>query len=1521
MKINVNVKEKIKNLADKQIIALHQKHRERDYWLRKLSGDLEKTIFPYDYDYQNKNIGGKNEVQTVPFNIPGPIASNLIKVSNNSDSRLFMVLVAGLIVLLNKYSGTQDIIVGAPIYKQDIEGEFINTLLVLRDQIEDNMTFKELILQVKQTITEAAEHQSYPIEVLPEQLNMQADGNGFPLFDVAILLENIHDKKYLRHIPLNMIFHLRRTDGYVEGNIEYNSFLYQKATVERIIRHYNQLLQEALFNISVKVPDMEILGEEEKRQLLFDFNNTDTQLPIDKTVVQLFEDQAERTPVNIAVESEQETLTFEQLDERANQVANYLNQAKRIESEDRVGILMDRSPLLVAAILGILKAGAAYVPIEPSLPEARIKYIINDAGIGIVISQVGYIKTLNRLQWECPLFHTYLCIDSTDIYSEEEKKSELMNETLWDSIVEAAIDEVTAGGWFTSYTGQPFTEAEMDEFGDNVLKKLAPILRKDMRVLEIGCASGITMYRIAPRVGFYHGIDLSKVTIEKNIERVEKEGYQNIKLSCLPAHEIHKIEEKNFDLVIINSVVQSFHGHNYLRGVICKAVEVLKRDGWIFIGDVMDQDLKEALTAEMIAFKQANIGKNYLTKTDWSTELFVSRPFFEDLSAEIPEIKHVEFSKKIYTIENELTKFRYDTLMSIRKTTDTPGKSEPRRILKKHKCQEDLRELEKFAAVQSFSFAHPHNLAYIIYTSGTTGKSKGVIIEHQALTNYISWAAKTYVKNGIGNFPLFTSISFDLTMTSIFTPLVTGFAIVVYEDRESEKVMLIDNIVEKNNVHIVKLTPSHLKVIREKEMEGLQSNIKGFIAGGENLDAQLAEDICKNFNGNVDIYNEYGPTEATIGCMIYTYTPQNLSRKSVPIGQPSDNAQIYLLDKNRKPIPPGGIGEMYVSGYGIARGYMNQPELTAERFVPNSFIPGKPMYKTGDLGRRLPDGNIEFVGRIDQQVKVRGYRIELGEIEEKLKKYNPSIHNRSIANENVVNTANTDIIHNCTRCALPSNYPENRFDEQGTCSICREYDTYKEEVKNYFKDIEDFKKILQKARKSNQSRYDCLLLYSGGKDSSYVLYRLVEMGLKVLAFTFDNGFISLHAFENIKRITSALNVDSIIRKTQKMDEIFVESLRSEHDVCNGCFKAVNTIGTQIAIKKGINVVVTGMSKGQIFDIKLHGLFRLGVFDEDEIEKQHLLFRKNYHSMNNKTSALLGIELKDTDLEQIHFVDFFRYDHTSVGKIKEFLKRKDKYWHQPEDTGFCSTNCIINDVGIYVHLKNRGYHNYAAQLSWDCRLGVITPKEVSEELRFDADLPKMHQILHEIGYLKEPGKDFRPVKDAVVIDRDDKNGDKYLCAYIESSAEINETELREFLSNDLPDYMIPSYFVWMGKIPLTSNGKIDRKALPGPEIKAGDEYIAPRNELEEKLAQIWSEVLGIEKEVIGIDSNFFDLGGQSLNATIMAGKIHKEFNVSVSLAEIFKTPTINGITAAIEVIEWGVNQQMISHKQETEEIII
>lgn len=281
----------------------------------------------------------------------------------------------------------------------------------------------------------------------------------------------------------------------------------------------------------------------------------------------------------------------------------------------------------------------------------------------------------------------------------------------------------------------------------------------------------------------------------------------------------------------------------------------------------------------------------------------------------------------------------------------------------------------------------PTDLAYVLYTSGTTGKPKGVKVSHKALHNYVSWAVEKYVDGGKGTFPLFTSVSFDLTLTSIFTPLASGNAIVIYDEDSQDPEHLVIKMLKDNQVDIVKLTPSHLRLLRDADLSQMpEVRLKKMIVGGEALEHNLALDIYKKLGTGFTIFNEYGPTEATVGCMIHKFDPNDNS-PAVPIGVPAANTRVYLLDEHLHLVPTGVSGEIYIAGAGLAEGYLYDQERTDANFIPNPFLQGETMYKTGDLSKRRKDGTLEYLGRADEQVKVNGYRIEVDEINYHLRRH------------------------------------------------------------------------------------------------------------------------------------------------------------------------------------------------------------------------------------------------------------------------------------------------------------------------------------------------------------------------------------------------------------------------------------------------------------------------------------------------------------------------------------------------------
>lgn len=773
------------------------------------------------------------------------------------------------------------------------------------------------------------------------------------------------------------------------------------------------------------------------------------------------------------------------------------------------------------------------------------------------------------------------------------------------------------------------------------------------------------------------------------------------------------------------------------------------------------------------------------------------------------------------------------------------------------------------------------DLAYLMYTSGSSGVPKGVMVSHGALAHYIQWAAGEYVGEHPPVMPLFTSIGFDLTITTLFLPLTAGGAIICYPEQDGSADLALLQVLEENRVNIIKLTPSHLGMLKGQQYG--HSDIRTMIVGGEFFKTSLARAVTRQFGEELRIYNEYGPTEATVGCVVHQYEEESDSHlPAVPIGLPVARTQVYLLDDHMHALPDGVVGELYIAGSGLAEGYWNQPVMTEEKFVTHNGIR---MYKSGDLVRLNRRGQLEYLGRKDEQVKIRGRRVELEEISAALGQY-PGIGNAVVTLRHRSKDKFQEEHHNCVRCGLPSNYPTAEFDENGICHLCRSFESYQANVQKYFRTMDDLRALFAQNSEREDIQYDCIMLLSGGKDSTYALGQLVEMGLNVLAFTLDNGYISDQAKANIRRVVEELGVDHVFGATPAMNEIFVDSLQRHCNVCDGCFKTIYTLSIQLALEKNIPYIVTGLSRGQFFETRLtEELFRKENFRAEEIDDIILNARKAYHRADDAVKRLMDVSMFENDavFEKVQFVDFYRFTDVSLDEMLEYLDHR-LPWVRPTDTGR-STNCLINQAGIFVHKKEKGYSNYAFPYSWDVRIGHKTRQASLEEINETIDEGAVKKILEEIGYTRAEKEELETVQ---------------LIAYYTADTAIDTYELRDFLANQFPDYMIPLQFIRLERIPVTVNGKVDRDALPDPEPIRPElrvEYVPPRNDIETLLAGIWTDLLGLDQ--IGVFDNFIDIGGDSLTGIRLMTRINETLDLDLPVNLIFEKTTIASMATSIE----------------------
>ncbi|MET9319570.1 condensation domain-containing protein [Streptomyces sp. NPDC003038] len=390
----------------------------------------------------------------------------------------------------------------------------------------------------------------------------------------------------------------------------------------------------------------------------------------------------------------------------------------------------------------------------------------------------------------------------------------------------------------------------------------------------------------------------------------------------------------------------------------------------------------------------------------------------------------------------------------------------------------------------------------------------------------------------------------------------------------------------------------------------------------------------------------------------------------------------------------------------------------------------------------------------------------------------------------------------CVRCGMDAGYPGTVLDQDGVCDLCVMYAAHEKGILSYFGEVDEFVRLVRERAEAAGSEYDALLLFSGGKDSTYVLHQLVRLGLKVMTFTFDNGFISKTALDNVESITKALGIEHVTMTRADQNRIFLQSLQQNKSVCNGCFRSLLDLSNQLAHERGIPSIVTGLSRGQIIDERLLWFYRNGEFERERIEHQLEVGRKVYHQV--------GSSLTDGVLDRVEVIDYYRFSEVTKDDIRAFLTSGESLWSAPKDTGFCSSNCMINDVGVYVHKLERGFHNYESPTRWEVRLGHLSQDEADAELRTPVNIGRVRSMLGKIGYT-DPG--------------DRSQLGRRMTAYYVPRDAVSPAEVRDAVAARLPEILLPEYWVQVAEVPRAA-GSVDRRALPDPAPTSGKRLSGP-----------------------------------------------------------------------------------------------
>lgn len=693
--------------------------REMDYWRTQLA-DIPNLELPTDHP-RPPRLTYRGEQVTIELD--GELVESLRDLARREGVTFFMLMLTSFEILLGRYAGQADFAVGTNILGRDrveyenLIGYFAN-VLALRANLAGNPTCRELVQRTRQTVLDAFAHSQVPFEKLIWDLRRTRDESRTPLFQVLFQVTQMDFRMNgLPGIQARSVFFDPRSSEYdisldlrdlptgMQCAFRYSTDLFDRATIERMAGHYQTLLRDIVRQPDAHINALHFLSETERKRLLVEWNQTQSAFPRERCIHELVAAQASKTPNALAAVCENQTMTYRELDARANQFARYL-QKRGVGPDIPVAIFLERSLDMLVAILGVLKAGGTYLPLEPDIPAARLAIILEQAHAALLISSSALVPTLPALT-------------------------------------------------------------------------------------------------------------LTRILIDEDGECISQER-------------------------------------------------------------------------------------------------------------------------------------------------DTPPQT----------------------AVTS------EHLAYVIYTSGTTGQPKGVMVEHHSLVNHATFFARYYQLAAHDRVLQFAPIAFDFAAEEIFPAWLSGSSVVV---RPQDTALVPNEFLEFVTAHQLTVLdlPTAFWHTLGRAMDELDLTLPGcvrlVIVGGEKVEAQAFVRWRSRVGDAVRWVNTYGPTEATIAVATFEQRADTGTPHNIPIGQPIANTQLFILDAQLNPEPPGVTGDLYISGEPLARGYLNQPELTASSFIPNpyaSFFTNAPtLYRTGDRARFRGDGQIEFRGRLDDQVKLRGFRIELGEIQ------------------------------------------------------------------------------------------------------------------------------------------------------------------------------------------------------------------------------------------------------------------------------------------------------------------------------------------------------------------------------------------------------------------------------------------------------------------------------------------------------------------------------------------------------------
>ena len=749
-------------------------------------------------------------------------------------------------------------------------------------------------------------------------------------------------------------------------------------------------------------------------------------------------------------------------------------------------------------------------------------------------------------------------------------------------------------------------------------------------------------------------------------------------------------------------------------------------------------------------------------------------------------------------------------------------------------AQESTDNIEEGATVE--------NLAYVIYTSGSTGRPKGVMNEHRGICNRLLWMQDAYILTKEDRVLQKTPFSFDVSVWEFFWPLMFGARLVVAEPGGHKDNQYLVKLIIEQAITTIHFVPSMLAAfLLDKNVETCQS-LKRVICSGEALPFNLQERFFARLKA-AELHNLYGPTEAAVD-VTYWACQRDSELTTVPIGRPVANTQIYLLDNQLQTACLSvSRANFHIGGVQVARGYLNRPELTAEKFISDPFNndPDARLYKTGDLARSLPDGNILYLGRLDYQVKIRGNRIELGEIEAAICQH-PSVREVVvIAREDNPGDKRLVAYFVPEQQSVPINW---QLPPKGYEDLLVNRSQHKlpngmvvahinrGETDYMFKEIFEEQTYLQHGI---SLREDMCVFDVGANIGLFSLF---------LSQMCDRA--QIYAFEPIPPIREILTLNlSLYGINAKISECGLGCKTGEAEFTY--YPNISILSGRFASAIDERKTLTSFLRNQRSEEKE---VRLSDEQIDELIGKRL--KSEHYTCPIKTLSevicenavekidLLKIDVEKSELDVLTGID--ANDWSKFDQIVMEVHNVDRRLKQIRDLLESHNYEVV--VRQDKNLKNTELYNLYAIQSYRNQMTVENEKRY--------------------------------------IDNNSKSR-------WETPAELI-SELRGFLRDIVPEYMLPSAFVMLDNLPLTHNGKVNRRALPAPsdERQSITDYVDPRNSTEQQLAEIWAQVIGIKS--VGINDDFFELGGDSILGIQITSRAN-QMGISFTPDQLFQYPTV------------------------------